>query len=149
MSKKPSDSDSATPADANTKPVEAEVKAVAEAPSDSTVHVELPTSTFWRDLIWATPSWLVSMIVHVILLLALAMLYLPPNVVDEARDLLLATGDDDVLEELDDFEEEPLDSLDVVSPDAAMVLEWIRRKDRTFSKELKDYLFTDKAIAHA
>lgn len=31
---------------------------------------------------------------------------------------------------------------------AAMVLEWIRRKDPTFSKELKDYLFTDKSIAH-
>lgn len=31
---------------------------------------------------------------------------------------------------------------------AAMVLEWIRRKDMTFSNELKDYLFTDKTIAH-
>jgi uncharacterized protein len=31
---------------------------------------------------------------------------------------------------------------------AAMVLEWIRRQDPAFDKELKDYLFTDKAIAH-
>jgi uncharacterized protein len=31
---------------------------------------------------------------------------------------------------------------------AAMLLEWIRRTDPTFSKELKDYLFTDKPIAH-
>ena len=31
---------------------------------------------------------------------------------------------------------------------ASMLLEWIRRKDFTFSKELKDYLFTDKPIAH-
>ncbi|HEX9810878.1 MAG TPA: ferritin-like domain-containing protein [Burkholderiales bacterium] len=31
---------------------------------------------------------------------------------------------------------------------ASMVLEWIRRRDPTFSKELKDYLFTDKQIAH-
>jgi ferritin-like protein len=31
---------------------------------------------------------------------------------------------------------------------AAMVLEWIRRKDATFSNELKDFLFTDKPIAH-
>ncbi len=30
---------------------------------------------------------------------------------------------------------------------AAMVLEWIRRRDATFSKELKDYLFTEKPIA--
>jgi ferritin-like protein len=31
---------------------------------------------------------------------------------------------------------------------AAMVLEWIRRRDPTFDKELKDYLFTDTVIAH-
>jgi len=31
---------------------------------------------------------------------------------------------------------------------ASMLLEWIRRADPTFSKELKDYLFTSKPIAH-
>jgi uncharacterized protein len=31
---------------------------------------------------------------------------------------------------------------------ASMVLEWIRRKDPAFSKELKDYIFTEKPIAH-
>ena len=31
---------------------------------------------------------------------------------------------------------------------AAMVLEWIRRKDPAFDKELRDFLFTDKPIAH-
>jgi len=31
---------------------------------------------------------------------------------------------------------------------AAMVLEWIRRKDPTFDRELRDYLFTGKDIAH-
>ena len=31
---------------------------------------------------------------------------------------------------------------------AAMVLEWIRRTDSTFDAELKDFLFTDKPIAH-
>ena len=29
---------------------------------------------------------------------------------------------------------------------AAMLLEWIRRKDARFDKELRDYLFTDKPI---
>lgn len=29
---------------------------------------------------------------------------------------------------------------------AAMVLEWIRRQDPVFDKELRDYLFTDKPI---
>ena len=31
---------------------------------------------------------------------------------------------------------------------AAMVLEWIRRRDPTFNDELKDYLFTDKPLTH-
>ena len=31
---------------------------------------------------------------------------------------------------------------------AAMVLEWIRRRDERFDKELKDYLFTDGEIGH-
>ena len=31
---------------------------------------------------------------------------------------------------------------------AAMLLEWIRRQDTSFDKELKDYLFTTKQIAH-
>jgi ferritin-like protein len=31
---------------------------------------------------------------------------------------------------------------------AAMVLEWIRRNDGRFDKELRDYLFRDKTIAH-
>lgn len=32
---------------------------------------------------------------------------------------------------------------------AAMLLEWIRRKDAAFDKEFKDFLFTDKPIAHS
>lgn len=31
---------------------------------------------------------------------------------------------------------------------AAMVLEWIRRRDSSFDGHLKDYLFTDKKISH-
>ena len=31
---------------------------------------------------------------------------------------------------------------------AAMVLEWIRRQDPTFNKELKEYLFTEKNLGH-
>ena len=31
---------------------------------------------------------------------------------------------------------------------AAMVLEWIRRKDPVLDKELKDYLFTTKSLNH-
>lgn len=31
---------------------------------------------------------------------------------------------------------------------AAMVLEWIRRKDAYFDKQLKEYLFTEKSLSH-
>ena len=31
---------------------------------------------------------------------------------------------------------------------ASMVLEWIRRRDTVFSRELKKYLFVDKPIVH-
>ncbi|MDD4050116.1 MAG: ferritin family protein [Candidatus ainarchaeum sp.] len=31
---------------------------------------------------------------------------------------------------------------------AAMLIEWLRRNDSRFEKELKDYLFTDKEIGH-
>jgi ferritin-like protein len=31
---------------------------------------------------------------------------------------------------------------------AAMILEWLRRTDSAVENELKDYLFTDKIIAH-
>lgn len=31
---------------------------------------------------------------------------------------------------------------------ASMLMEWIRRNDKTFEKEMKDYLFTDKPLSH-
>lgn len=31
---------------------------------------------------------------------------------------------------------------------AAMTLEWIRRRDPTFDKELRDWLFTDRKLDH-
>jgi len=31
---------------------------------------------------------------------------------------------------------------------AAMLLEWIRRKDPKFEHEMRDYLFTDKSLTH-
>lgn len=31
---------------------------------------------------------------------------------------------------------------------AAMVLEWIRRRDPSMDKELRDYLFTEKSLKH-
>lgn len=31
---------------------------------------------------------------------------------------------------------------------AAMLMEWIRRNDGTFEKEMRDYLFTEKPLTH-
>lgn len=31
---------------------------------------------------------------------------------------------------------------------AAMMMEWIRRKDARFEEEMRDYLFTDRSLAH-
>ncbi|RWU11108.1 ferritin [Pseudidiomarina gelatinasegens] len=31
---------------------------------------------------------------------------------------------------------------------AAMTLEWIRRRDKVFDEELKEYLFTEEVIGH-
>ena len=31
---------------------------------------------------------------------------------------------------------------------AAMLIEWIRRQDESFDKELRNYLFTDKSLGH-
>ena len=39
-------------------------------------------------------------------------------------------------------------NLDEEKEHAAMVLEWIRRQDASFDKELRDFLFTDKPITH-
>jgi len=29
-----------------------------------------------------------------------------------------------------------------------MLLEWVRRSDGAFDKQMRDYLFTDKALTH-
>ena len=115
MSDKPSNS--TNPDDAVVEPAEVELESQASegtpattaerrpvAEAEAEVHVEVPKSTFWRDLLWATPSWVLSMVIHIIMLLVLAMFYLPANSLDDMRELLLATGDDDVLEELEDFD---------------------------------------------
>ncbi len=124
MSDSPTNPESAETAETIVEPAgdQAESPASeAEARAESEAHVDLPNSTLWRDVIWATPSWLLSMIVHVILLLVLAMFYLPGNLSDDDRDLLLATGDDETLEELEDFDDAPLDTLDVMSSDALIL----------------------------
>ena len=67
---------------------------------------------------------------------------------DETRDMHRAIVS--LMEELEavDWYNQRVDACKDNELKAAMVLEWIRRKDPSFDKELKDYLFTDKPIAH-
>lgn len=80
---------------------------------------------------------------------------------DETRDMHRAITS--LMEELEavDWYNQPVDACndgnlkailahnrDEEKEHASMVLEWIRRKDPTFDKELRDYLFTDKPIVH-
>ena len=69
-----------------------------------------PVGSFGRlthQVVRQTPSWLVSMVVHVVVLLLLALLSLPPPIVDEPRQLVVAPGLDEQLEEIEEFDGEP------------------------------------------
>jgi hypothetical protein len=59
-----------------------------------------------------TPSWLVSMVVHVVVLLLLALLTLPPPPLDEVRELVVAPGENESLEEIDALDDAPLEEID-------------------------------------
>jgi len=80
-----------------------------------------PTGLFarlTRQVVRQTPSWLVSMVVHVVVILALALLSLPPPVLDEARQLVVAPSTDQQLEDVEEFDQEPLEQIDFqVVPD--------------------------------
>jgi hypothetical protein len=65
----------------------------------------------WRQ----TPSWLVSMVVHMVLLLALALLTLPEGVTGEVRQLVIAPEETEQLDELEELKYEPPKDIDVSS----------------------------------
>ena len=78
-----------------------------------------PIGRSWvRNLLWLTPSWMISMIVHVVVLLALALISLPPGTVEELRQLVVSPNQNNELEELEDFDDEPLEELDLSVVDA-------------------------------
>ncbi len=68
---------------------------------------------FLRAMIHQTPSWLVSTVVHVVVLLLLALLTMPPPPTDDAGELVVTPDEEEELEEIDAFEEEPLEEIDV------------------------------------
>jgi len=60
-----------------------------------------------RQVARQTPSWLVSMVVHVVVLLLLGLVTLPPPTLDVPRQLVVAPGLDEQLEEIESFDAEP------------------------------------------
>jgi hypothetical protein len=93
-------------------PARASVAAPVEA-----VEVDAAPSTGWlgrclRGLIHQTPSWLVSTVVHVVVLLVLALLTLPPPIEDQTGELVVAPDEDEQLEEIEELDDEPLEEID-------------------------------------
>ncbi len=68
---------------------------------------EAPRGSFFGRLLWATPSWLVSMVVHAVLLLVLAVIQFNSGGDDANAQLIVDPGDEEALEELpEEFEDE-------------------------------------------
>ncbi|HUT12184.1 MAG TPA: prenyltransferase/squalene oxidase repeat-containing protein [Thermoguttaceae bacterium] len=75
---------------------------------------ELGSFGIWmRDALRQTPSWLVSMVFHMILLLGLALYNMPAAGNDDDRTIDASQEEEKVLEELDELEDEPLDDIDL------------------------------------
>ena len=75
---------------------------------------ELGAFHIWmREAVKNTPSWLVSMVFHMIVLLILALWTMPENWADEARQLVVANTKNEEFDELEELIDEPLEEIDV------------------------------------
>jgi len=101
------------------------VKPAAQGAARAKSAPPLPATEPWEPagafgawvhgVIRATPSWLVSMVVHVVVLLVLAVLTLPAGVTEQVRELVVAPGEMEELEEFEEFDDEPLEEIDVTT----------------------------------
>jgi len=75
---------------------------------------ELGSFGIWmRDALRQTPSWLVSMVFHMILLLGLALVNMETSKADDDQTIDASREEEKVPEELDELEEQPLDDIDL------------------------------------
>ena len=77
--------------------------------------VEHPSGFRLKDMLWATPSWLISTMVHAVVLLALALVTMPAGSVEELRQLIASTDEVDELDILEDFDDNVLEEIDISS----------------------------------
>ena len=66
-----------------------------------------------RNAVRQAPSWLVSTVLHMIILLVLALLTLPEGIADDLRQLIVAPGEEEEFDDLEELEDEPLENIDV------------------------------------
>ncbi len=97
-------------------------RAASSVVAAGAVRIEVGRAPGWfgrwlRSLIRQTPSWLVSTVVHVVVILVLALLTLPPPILDETGELVVAPDEDEALEEIEELDDEPLEEInfDVVT----------------------------------
>ena len=109
---KPAETAVEVPSDQSAAKSPGKAKAKA-APAAAEIHEVERSDGLMRVMLRQTPSWLISMVIHVIVLLVLALVTLPPQVSDDLRQLVIGPTEVQELEELDELADEPLQSIDV------------------------------------
>jgi hypothetical protein len=84
----------------------------ASAPVEQGHHFGEPAGWI-HGALHQTPSWLVSMVVHMVLLLALALLTVPEALTDEMRQLVIGPEETEELDKLEELDYEPPKDIDV------------------------------------
>ena len=79
--------------------------------------IEHPSGSHFKDLLWATPSWLISTMVHAVVLLALALVTMPAGSVEDLRQLIASADEVDELDLLEDFDDNVLEEIDLSAAD--------------------------------
>jgi hypothetical protein len=99
-----------------------ESEAAASASSDNRGNkrasfVMRPSGFRFKSLLWATPSWLISTMVHAVVLLALALVTMPAGPIEELRQLIASAGEIDQLDVLEDFDDNVFEEIDLSTTD--------------------------------
>ena len=92
-------------------------------------------------LLWATPSWLLSMVIHIVGLLLLAMLYLPSGTAEDILDLVASTEAGEEFEDLTPLDGQSSEEIDFT------VTEVLSFEPETEPEDVEFYAFDESAAA--
>ncbi len=109
----------ARPASAAARPQQQKAVKAAVAPAAAVEAEEAESDDFWRSFLIMAPSWLVSLVVHMILILVLAMIYMTTDADQGAAQIVAAPPEEVALDDLEDLinEEKELDVTDTTLGD--------------------------------